>query len=103
VFASVIDEYLQRVQFAGDGYAELIHLPRYGVAEVGADARRGFGQPIFSHGGAKLEDVLGAFQAGESLEGRRTGVRRPGRSARGRARVASRPISRSPGGVARSR
>ncbi len=25
-------------------------------------------QPIFAHGGAKLEDVLGAFQAGESLD-----------------------------------
>ena len=68
VFASVIDEYLQRVQFAGDGYAELIHLPRYGAADVVADPRRGFGQPIFSRGGAKLEDVLGAFQAGDSLE-----------------------------------
>lgn len=68
VFNDVIDDYLHRVEFAGDGYAELIHLPQYQTAEIVADPRRGFGQPIFAHGGAKLEDVLGAFQAGESLE-----------------------------------
>ena len=68
VFTNVIDDYLHRVEFAGDGYAELIHLPQYRVAEVVADPRRGFGQPIFAHGGAKLEDVLGSFRAGESLD-----------------------------------
>lgn len=68
VFTNVIDDYLHRVEFAGDGYAELIHLPQYRVAEVVADPRRGFGQPIFEHGGAKLEDVLGSFRAGESLD-----------------------------------
>ncbi len=52
----------------GDDYAQLIHLPEYRTGEVVADPRRGFGQPIFVHGGARLEDVLGAFQAGESLE-----------------------------------
>lgn len=67
VFNEVIDDYLHRVQFGGDGYAELIHLPQYRTAEVVTDPRRGFGQPIFAHGGAKLEDVLGSFQAGESL------------------------------------
>jgi uncharacterized protein (DUF433 family) len=68
VFTEVIASYLQRVDFADDGYANLIHLPQYDVADVVADPRRGFGQPIFSHGGARVEDVLGAFQAGESLE-----------------------------------
>ncbi|MEA2372018.1 MAG: hypothetical protein QOH12_2412 [Solirubrobacteraceae bacterium] len=103
VFASVIEEYLQRVQFGGDGYAELIHLPRYGAADVVADPRRGFAQPIFSHGVAKLEDVLGAFQAGESLEvvAQEYGV--PADQLEDALRAASHPISRSPGGVARSR
>ena len=68
VFTDVIDDYLHRVEFAADGYAELIRLPHYRTAELVADPRRGFGQPIFIHGGAKLEDVLGAFQAGESLD-----------------------------------
>jgi uncharacterized protein (DUF433 family) len=67
LFNDVIDDYLHHVEFAGDGYAELIHLPLYRTAEVVTDPRRGFGQPIFARGGAKLEDVLGAFQAGESL------------------------------------
>lgn len=67
VFNDVIDDYLLRVEFAGDGYAELIHLPQYRTAKVVADPRRGFGQPIFARGGAKVEDVLGTFQAGESL------------------------------------
>jgi uncharacterized protein (DUF433 family) len=93
VFATVIDEYLQRVQFAGDGYAELIRLPRYGAADVVADPRRGFGQPIFAHGGAKLEDVLGAFQAGESLEfvAQEYGV--PADELEDALRVASRPVA----------
>lgn len=68
VFAEVIDAYLHRIEFGGDDYAQLIHLPEYRTGEVVADPRRGFGQPIFVHGGARLEDVLGAFQAGESLE-----------------------------------
>lgn len=67
VFTGVIDDSLHRVEFAPDGYAQLIHLPQYRVAEVVADPRRGFGQPIFANGGARLEDVLGAFRAGESL------------------------------------
>jgi uncharacterized protein (DUF433 family) len=93
VFSSVIDEYLRRVQFAGDGYAELIRLPRYGAADVVADPRRGFGQPIFSHGGAKLHDVLGAFQAGESLEfvAQEYGV--PTDELEDAIRVASRPVA----------
>lgn len=32
-----------------------------------ADVRRGFGQPTFAHEGARLEDVLGLFDAGESI------------------------------------
>lgn len=67
VFAEVIDAYLQRVEFDADEYARLIHLPGYTTAQVVADPRRGFGQPIFVHGGARVEDVLGAFQAGVSL------------------------------------
>jgi uncharacterized protein (DUF433 family) len=68
VFNDVIDDYLHRVEFAGDGYAALIHLPLYRTAQVIADPRRGFGQPIFAHGGARVEDVIRAFQAGESLD-----------------------------------
>lgn len=67
VFADVIDEYLHRVEFGGDGYVERLQLPLYKTAQILVDPRRGFGQPIFAHGGARVEDVLGAFQGGASL------------------------------------
>jgi uncharacterized protein (DUF433 family) len=67
VFNEVVDRYLQRVEFSDDGYAALIRLPAYEMAEVVVDPRRGFGQPIFSAGGARVEDALGMFRAGESL------------------------------------
>jgi uncharacterized protein (DUF433 family) len=68
VFAEVVDAYLHRVEFAADGYARLIRLPQYHTAEVVADPDRGFGQPVFTHGGARVEDVLSMFKAGEPLE-----------------------------------
>jgi uncharacterized protein (DUF433 family) len=67
VFTEVVEDYLQRVDFGSDGYAALIRLPQYRTADVVADPRRGFGQPIFSRGGARLEDVLGSFRARQSL------------------------------------
>ena len=67
VFTEIVDRYLQRIDFAEDGYAGLIRLPAYEMAEVVADPNRGFGQPIFSAGGAKVEDALSMFWAGESL------------------------------------
>jgi len=68
VFNEIVDSYLHRVEFAPGGYAQLIRLPQYRQAEVIADPRRGFGQPVFARGGARVEDVLGRFQAGEPLE-----------------------------------
>ncbi len=56
------------VEFDADDYARLIRLPGYAAARVVADPRHGFGQPIFVHGGARVEDVLGAFQAGVPLK-----------------------------------
>lgn len=67
VFTEVVEQYLSRIEFASDGYAGLIRLPSYGSAEVVVNPQRGFGQPTFVRGGARLEDVLGMFWAGESL------------------------------------
>lgn len=67
VFADVIADYLQRIEYAPDGYAQVLHLPGYRRRQVVVDPRRSFGQPIFTSGGAKVEDVLDRFQAGESL------------------------------------
>jgi uncharacterized protein (DUF433 family) len=68
VFNDVVDSYLQRVEFDDDGYVRLIRLPAYQVAEVVVDPLRGFGQPVFSRGGARLADALALFDAGDSLD-----------------------------------
>lgn len=67
VFNAVVKSYLQRIKYDSDGYVHLIRLPAYTVAEVIVDPNRGFGQPIFARGGARLEDTLSLFRAGESL------------------------------------
>lgn len=68
VFNDVVKGYLQRLEFSDDGYVRLIRLPAYAVAELVVDPERGFGQPVFARGGARLEDALAMFRAGESLE-----------------------------------
>jgi uncharacterized protein (DUF433 family)/transposase-like protein len=68
VFNEVVEAYLQRVEFGPDGYPRLIELPAYAVAKVVVGPDRGFGQPIFRRGGARLEDALAMFRAGDSLE-----------------------------------
>lgn len=68
VFNEVVASYLSRVEYGPDGYPQVIELPVYEVAHVVVDPGRGFGQPIFRHGGARLEDALSLFRAGESLE-----------------------------------
>ena len=68
VFNDVVESYLQRVEFDDAGYARLIRLPAYAVANVLVDPARGFGQPIFARGGARIEDALAMFRAGEPLD-----------------------------------
>ncbi len=68
VFTEVIQEYLQRITYAEDGYPQLIRVPAYPNASVVADPTRAFGSPIFERGGARVTDVLERFWAGESIE-----------------------------------
>jgi uncharacterized protein (DUF433 family) len=68
VLNEVVSAYLRRLDFGEDGYAQLIRLPGYEAAEVLVDPTRGFGQPIFSRGGARVEDALSMFQSGEDLD-----------------------------------
>ena len=68
VFREVIEEYLRRIEYAADGYAKLIRVPAYEHARVVADPERAFGAPIFERGGARVDDVLERFWAGESLD-----------------------------------
>lgn len=67
VFPEVVESYLKRITWGSDGYALAIPLPGFEQTAVVADARRAFGQPTFTHGGARLSDVLALFDAGEPI------------------------------------
>jgi uncharacterized protein (DUF433 family) len=68
VFTEIVDSYLRRVDFASDGYAQVIHLPQYRVAEVTVDPDHAFGRPRFTRGGADLDEVIDLFRAGEPVD-----------------------------------
>jgi uncharacterized protein (DUF433 family) len=68
VFNEVIDSYLRRIEYGPDDYATKVSLPAYAATRVVVDPQRGFGHPIFAKSGARVEDALSLFRAGESLE-----------------------------------
>ena len=68
VFNEIIDSYLRRVDFASDGWAQRVHLPKYGPADVVVDPKRSFGLPIFGRGAVRLETVIAAFKAGTDID-----------------------------------
>jgi uncharacterized protein (DUF433 family) len=68
VFTGVVESYLERIEFADDDLARLIHLPQYRGADVVVDPERSFGAPIFARGGSRIDDVLATFKAGEDLD-----------------------------------
>jgi uncharacterized protein (DUF433 family) len=68
VFSEIVEQYLQRIDFAGDGYVQLIRLPHYQVAEVTVDPDHAFGRPRFARGGAGVDDVIDLFRAGEPVD-----------------------------------
>ncbi len=67
VFNEIIADYLHRITYGADNYAQIIRLPQYKKADIVADPTRSFGRPIFSRGGARVEDALQLFWAGEDL------------------------------------
>jgi uncharacterized protein (DUF433 family) len=66
-FTSVVEEYLQRIKYGNDGWAEQVRLPIYEHVDVVVDPERAFGLPIVVHGGARVEDLVDRFQAGDSI------------------------------------
>ncbi|MEO8696317.1 MAG: DUF433 domain-containing protein [Acidimicrobiales bacterium] len=67
VFSEVVQRYLRRLEYSNDGYARLVRPPAYKLADVVCDPDRSFGRPIFAKGAVRVDDVLGRFDAGESL------------------------------------
>jgi uncharacterized protein (DUF433 family) len=66
-FAEVVREYLKRVTYGGDGWASRVRLPVYSRADVVVDPRRAFGMPMVVHGGARVEDLVDRFVAGDTI------------------------------------
>lgn len=66
VFADVIRDYLELITFGEDGWPDRVGLPAYRSARIVVDPRVAFGRPIFEHGGARVEDVIDRWRAGES-------------------------------------
>jgi uncharacterized protein (DUF433 family) len=67
-FTAVVKGYLKRIEYGGDGWADSIRLSTYSAAEVIVDPRIGFGLPLLATGGARVEDLVDRFQAGDSVE-----------------------------------
>ncbi len=67
VFHEVVRDYLERITYASDDWAERMVLPITRRPVVECDPRRGFGRPLFIRGGAPMDDVLDRFRAGEPL------------------------------------
>jgi uncharacterized protein (DUF433 family) len=67
VFAPVVLAYLQRIDYADDGWAGRLISPATPRPVVTLDPERSFGQPMFIRGAAPVESVLGRWRAGEPL------------------------------------
>lgn len=66
-FTGVVKDYLKRIHYGGDGWANSVRLPTYEHAEVVVDPRVAFGLPLLVRGGARVEDLVDRFQAGDSV------------------------------------
>jgi uncharacterized protein (DUF433 family) len=66
-FSDVVKDYLRRINYGSDGWASQVVLPTYGAAEVIVDPGVAFGLPIVAHGGARVEDLVDRFLAGDSV------------------------------------
>lgn len=66
-FSEVVKGYLKRIHYGGDGWADSVKLPTYGQADVVVDPEVAFGLPLVVHGGARVEDLVDRFQAGDSV------------------------------------
>lgn len=68
VLNEVVAGYLKRIEFGSDGFAQAVPLTGFEKAQVVADVRRSFGQPVFRHGGVRLEDAVSLFKAERDID-----------------------------------
>ena len=67
VFGEAIAAYLNRIEYDTTDWAITLVSPATREQTVVVDPRRSFGQPMFVHGGARVEDVLDRWKAGEPI------------------------------------
>ncbi len=67
VFAEVVRDYLRRITYAKDGWADQIVLPFTDRDLLRIRPDQASGQPIFVHGRAPLEAVVSRWRAGDRL------------------------------------
>jgi uncharacterized protein (DUF433 family) len=67
VFGGLVREYLERIHYAADGWAQRVVLPMTERAIVEVDPDRSFGQPIFVRGAVRVEDVLDRWRGGDPI------------------------------------
>ena len=66
-FSELIRDYLQRITYGDDGWASQVELPIYGSAQVVVDPHVAFGLPLLTDGGARVEDLVDRFLAGDTI------------------------------------
>jgi len=66
-FSDLVKDYLKRINYGKDGWVTELQLPTYEHARVIVNPRRGFGLPLVVHGGARVEDLVDRFVAGDTV------------------------------------
>lgn len=66
-FSELVRDFLQRITYGDDGWATQVKLPTYGRADVVVDPHIAFGLPIVTRGGARVEDLVDRFLAGDTI------------------------------------
>lgn len=67
VFSPIVEGYLQRIEHGLDGWAVRVASPVTARPIVLVDSRRAFGQPIFVHGAAPVDSIVGRVKAGDPI------------------------------------
>ncbi len=67
-FSELVRDYLRRITYGSDGWASQVQLPIYGRARVIVDPHVAFGLPLVTAGGARVEDLVDRFLAGDAIK-----------------------------------
>jgi uncharacterized protein (DUF433 family) len=66
-FSELVRDYLKRIGYGADGWASHLQLPAYTHSRVVVDPEVAFGLPVVTSGGARVEDLVDRFLAGDTL------------------------------------